>query len=193
VARIVESPHVLRLIAEEIDRVLSAASDDDDSRRRAIECERADAICQRDTLVAAVARGVMEDADARQTLATLRTRIDQLSQSLDRLRFRQRTTERLTAERDRMMALASDFRARAGAMSGAALRELLRPWIEGGMVDKDKRTLTLTIRRVPNAGPFLLLSPGAGRDGQQQKGRALVVRQTIPLPPPGGRARRAGG
>ena len=71
--------------------------------------------------------------------------------------------DRLGADRERLVELARDFAARARAMSGTALRELLRPWIEEVVVDKHSRTLPLIIRRVPNAGPFLLLSPAPER------------------------------
>ena len=134
------------LIDQETDRVLEAAGDHHAERRRALERERSDLTTQRDNVVSAVARGVLTDADAAGALARLRARAEQIA-----------------GERERLVALARDFVARARAMSGAALRELLRPWLEDAVVDKHRRTLTLTIRRVPNVGPFLVLSHSPGR------------------------------
>jgi hypothetical protein len=48
-----------------------------------------------------------------------------------------------------MVALASDFPARAREASGPVLRELLRPWLADAVVDKEARTLTLSIRCIP--------------------------------------------
>jgi hypothetical protein len=50
----------------------------------------------------------------------------------------------------------SGFSAMAEQLGGAALRELVRPWLQGVVTDKTKRTLTLTIRRVPAVGMFAL-------------------------------------
>ncbi len=87
------------------------------------------------------------------------------------------------------MGLAADFPALAKRLPGSELRELIRPWLHDAVVDKHRRTLTLTIRKVREVGMVTLLNNGPGRDDQEHKIR-LTVKRTIHLPPPGGRARK---
>lgn len=58
----------------------------------------------------------------------------------------------LAREADRLAQLAADFPARAKELSGPALRELLKPWIEEATFDKVTHVLTVTVRKVPAAG-----------------------------------------
>jgi len=66
----------------------------------------------------------------------------------------------LDAERERIVALAADFPARARAAAGPELRELVEPWIESATFDKDTRELVLAIRVVPSLQPSRA-APGA--------------------------------
>ena len=91
----------------------------------------------------------MADEDAKATLAALRAQIDELTAPMERLRFDQRAAKGLESRKQELFEMARDFRARAAAASGTALRELLRLWLANGVVDKEKRTVALTIRRVP--------------------------------------------
>jgi len=161
IAAEVARPEVQRAIAKELDRVLSATHDDQAATRKQLERDRSRLTAQRDALVAAVARGVMSDDDARNTLARLRAEIDQVTAALERVRFHQRTTNVVESEKERLLALARDFRARAAEAPGPALRELIRPWLANAVVDKEKRTIALSIRRVP-ADMLLSLSPVRG-------------------------------
>ena len=70
----------------------------------------------------------------------------------------------LSFEKERLVKMAKDFRATICRLTGAARRELLRPWLESAVVDKEERKVTLTIRRVPGVSPFLQLSPLPERD-----------------------------
>jgi hypothetical protein len=58
-----------------------------------------------------------------------------------------------------LSALASDFEARAHAVSAPALRELLEPWIQNASFDKE-RGLDLTIRQVPQMAVELPVMAG---------------------------------
>jgi hypothetical protein len=111
-----------------------------------------------------MADGLCTDAEARQVLAECRARIETTTADLEQLRFEGRRAERLTAERDRLVGLATDFSAQAARMHGGALRELLRPWVQRAVLDKGKRTLMLEIRRIPAEGAFLGLSTAPGPD-----------------------------
>jgi hypothetical protein len=156
IAAVVEHPAVSVIIAEELDRALGATVEGQAEQRAHLERERTTLTAQRDNLVGAVGRGVLTDQDAGAALARNREEMARVTGAIERTRFAERTTTRIAEERDRLLALARDFRARAKEMTGAALRELLRPWLADAVVDKKARTLTLSIRRVPAVGLMLL-------------------------------------
>jgi hypothetical protein len=68
-----------------------------------------------------------------------------------------------------MLLLATDFPARAGKLSGPVLRELVRPWLQDAVVNKEHRTVTLTIRRVPAADSFAFERPAGGQPVKSKK------------------------
>jgi hypothetical protein len=167
VAEVVAAPRVQELIGEEFERVLMAEGAAATDRRRELETERGRLVAERDRVVGAIARGVLTDADAEATVARLRSALEATTAELERLRFDKRHLARLTAERDRLVRLAADFTTQAARLHGAALRELLRPWLQEARVDKLRRTLTLTIRRVPVEGLLSVeSSTGPGRDSR---------------------------
>jgi len=106
----------------------------------------------------------------------------------ERHRFVGRSTGRLAAERDAMVALASDFAARAREATGPALRELVRPWLANAVVDKEARTLTLSIRCIPATLHGMPVFNQGGRDERWQNS-GPTVRRVLSLPagnpPPG--------
>ncbi len=97
-------------------------------------------------------------------LAECRRNIEETTAELERLHFQEHRDAGQLAERDRLLALATDFAAQARHLSGAALRELLWPWLCSAVVDKRKRTLVLEIRRIPASGVGIGLSNGPGPD-----------------------------
>jgi len=163
VARVVSHPSVRRLIASECERQLGELGGEQMERRDALERERAQLASERDRLVAAIARGLLTDAEAAPQLATLRAGLEHVTADLERLRFEGRRAGRFDSEKQRLVTLATDFAALARRASGARLRELLRPWIAGALVDKANRKLILTIRRVPIEGPLVHLRAAPGR------------------------------
>ena len=142
-------PAVQRLIAKELDGLLSASPD----MKRDADKERADLEAQRRRIVERIGRGLITDDDAAPVLADLRGRLEALAAEGERAAFAAANRKAAAAERDRLLGMARDFAARAKDLSGAALRELLRPWIAGAVVDKRARTVTLAIRRVPSSIP----------------------------------------
>ena len=80
------------------------------------------------------------------------------------MRFDARRADALRAEEARLLALAADFRARIGAATGPEARELLRPWIKDAILDHARRTVVLTVRRIPQADSGALSNgrPGPG-------------------------------
>ncbi len=147
VAKIVARPEVQRLIAREFDRLLEG--DDETVARRGIEKERQELEAQHKRVVERIARGLITDAEAATVLAEIRAGIERLTTQRETLRFDQARRRALAAEKERLLAMAADFAARAERLSGTMLRELVTPWLAGAEVDKRRRTVTLTLRRVP--------------------------------------------
>ncbi len=164
VADVVSNPVVADLIAEEIDRVVDGTTDELKARRRTLQTQRDKLTRARTVLVRAIGNETMTEAEAAPELAHIRQQLSTVGNDLERLRFEGRRTNALSAEKGRLLALAKDFGATISRLSGTAQRELLRPWLQGATVDKQARTVTLTIRRIPAVQPFLHLSPLAGRD-----------------------------
>ena len=156
VAKVVGNPKVQRIIALEIDKLLGAAPD----TRRALETERTALEAQRKRLVERIGQGLIEDAEAKPVLADLRARIAACDERREQAKFTTANRKAAASERDRLLAMAKDFAARAGQLSGAALRELLRPWLAEATFDKQARTITLTIRQVPVISPATQPAPG---------------------------------
>jgi len=151
----VARPNVQARIAAEIDRVIDCADDVVAEERQRLERERDRLAAERDRLVSALASGVLTEEEARPTLARLRHEHATTATAAERLRFQNRATNRLEVERDELVAMAADFQTRAREATGSTIRELLRPWLADAVLDKEARTLTLSIRCVPAAGRFL--------------------------------------
>jgi len=156
VAKVVGNPKVQRLIVQELERLLGAVPD----TRRALDKERADLEAQRKRLVERVAAGVVEDAEAKPVLTDIRARLDALAADGERAKFTAASKKALAAERERVLGMAKDFATRASKLSGAALRELLRPWLASATFDKVQRTIALSIWQVPFISPKYM--PGRG-------------------------------
>ena len=168
VARALEDPKAVQAMSRAIDRVLTGPNASRGRERASLEKRRTDLTAQRDKVVAALARGVLTDADATTTLASIRAELAEVTSSLDRARFAERATMSQVDDRDRLLAMASDFRTVANYYltrgNGMALREVLRPWIASAVVDKHMRKLSLAIRLTPEASPFIPLSSSPGPD-----------------------------
>lgn len=146
VAVVMETHPIAELTRLAFERVLAAAHGDQEARRAALDAQRATDQSRLDRLIAAIADGVVAPPDARSQMAEIRARIERTTGELDRFRFDARRAERLLAERDRLVAVAVDFRAQAQRMGGLELRQHLRRWLRSAVVDKVAMTLTLQIR-----------------------------------------------
>lgn len=164
VARVVSHPVVYRMIEDEVDQFMEAATDTQRDQRRSLQSERERIARRQRALVRAIANETLTEAEAEAEIADIRTVLARVDDQLGRLRFERRWTNALSLEKQRLVRMARDFGAAIRKLSGAAQRELLRPWLDSAVVDKEKRVVTLTIRRVPAIGPFLQLSPLPGRD-----------------------------
>lgn len=171
---------------EELDALL-AADVDAQPERSVLERRRDELAAEQQRLVDAIARGVLDAPEAAATLERIRADRAAVAAALEQHRFGRRQAQAQHAERDQLLALARDFQQLAARLHGLELRELLRPWIAGAVVDLTARKVTLTLRRIPQARAFILSSTQAAPGGEQQK---LIVRRTIALPPARPKKRR---
>ena len=163
IGEVVSHPAVQELISDELDRALGNIRGGQENQRSALKAELACLKDSRNRVVQAIGRGVLRDDDASEELETIRQRKEQAGAALEQLTFEKRRSEAAQGEKSRLLKLAADFPKLATRLKGSALRELIRPWLQDGVVDKVQRTLTLTIRRIPDAPPFLRLEPSPGR------------------------------
>jgi hypothetical protein len=82
----------------------------------------------------------------------------------------------LAGDDARSARLAAEFETQALRCTGAALRELVRPWLAGATLNKHARVLTLRIRRVPDV-LGMESSTMLARDGQVHNSRLVVTRR----------------
>jgi hypothetical protein len=162
IGNVVCQPSVAALIANEFDRILTGSGNYRETRRPALVSRVEKAEAKRDRLLRMAADGLCSEVEAHAVLAECRREIDTVAAELDQLRFESRRADRLHAERDRLLALALGFPARAQQLEGRALRELLKPWVESATLDKANRKLVIEIRRVPADGAFIGLYSGPG-------------------------------
>ncbi len=158
IGEVVSHPVVQELIEREFNRALGNLAARRDDIRQTLQKEYKRLHAEKKRLVQAIARGTLADEDVADELTVIRDRLKYLKGELEAERFKVRQDNTLQEEKTRLLALAADFPGLAKRLEGPALKELIRPWVEDAVVDKQKRTLTLTIRRVPEATTFLVLN-----------------------------------
>jgi DNA invertase Pin-like site-specific DNA recombinase len=163
IADVVRQPAIQHAIVEALDEALGRATEDQHNELRLNQVELERLRKERERLIAAVASGILRGDEVRDHMAAVRQRLDAVTANIEQLRFAERQHTALASEREQMLRLATDFPALARKLSGPALRELVRPWLQDALVDKERRTVTMTIRRVPAASTFVLLSGPPGR------------------------------
>lgn len=158
IGRVVAHPSVRTILAEEFERALTMVDEFATTRQGSLDQEASRLGAERERLVDAIQRGTLAADEATARLSAIRTRLGQITHERERARFDDRRTEQVAGERDRLLAIATDFPALAKKLTGPALRNLVAPWLQDGTVDKVDRTLTLTIRRVPALSIFSVMA-----------------------------------
>lgn len=176
IADVVTTPAVTALILEEVERVYSDEASGGATRRAQLERERRKLDDRRRRLAAAIADGVIQKGEAREELASIRAGLDRVTEELERAKFGERAAMVAHSEAARVARLATDFEQLATRASGRALRELIRPWLAGGVFDKAHRRITLSVRTVPSF--VLSASPGRGRPEED----GLLIQRVIEIP-----------
>ena len=156
-------PMTQRRIQAAVDRFLKSMGSSVDSGAQAARAEVAKLEARQGRLVAAIADGTLTNAEAGKQLTALRLQLDAAKQRVHESAFERRRTAVGKSERDRLVAMATDFGAAAKTLDGAELRDLLKPWLASATFDKRTRTLTVAIRRVPASAPlFTVPAPAPG-------------------------------
>lgn len=176
IAEVVADPRIQQLIAEELDRALDAANGGTAAQQRELERERAVLAQKRQRVVDAIGNEVLTGSEAAATMAQIRTRSDAIDAELERLRFAARRLGNVDSLRERLLAVARDFASTAARVTGPALRELLRPWLAEGSVNKETRMLTLVIRRIPDVygSPWLPATEAAAASGGAGRSHSAI-------------------
>jgi DNA invertase Pin-like site-specific DNA recombinase len=162
IAEEVGRPDTQIVIAEELDRLIERADGDVPNGAKVAEVATRKLEKWQANLVDGVAKGTLTDDQAAPALSQIRDELAAAKKEHQRLQAAGRVPNRLRVERDNILALAKGFSKNVQTLSGAALRELLIPWIHGATFEKTTRSLTLTMRLVPITAP-LLLSTSQGR------------------------------
>lgn len=177
VSDVVSAPDVQQLIREEIEGYLASLHGTSADEKAALGARREALVKEKETLVGAIARGVLSDEDARREMERINAGLGAVERSIARLDAMSELEKNLRGEADRLAALARDFPARARDLKGYALRDLLAPWIERAVFDKETRVLELTIRQVPRVD----LGADPGPDEVQPDQHAVHARVTFPM------------
>lgn len=151
VATVAADPQIQVLIREEIERYMRELRSGSGEEKASLAARKQVLEREKDNLVEAIARGVLTDEDAKAKMSRLRDELQDVEQGLARLSTLPKVERQLAREADRLAQLAADFGARAKELTGPALRELLKPWLQEVTFDKVARVLSVTVRRVPIA------------------------------------------
>lgn len=137
-----------------LDEVLTAQRGKRQKDRRNFDAELTQVRQERETLVQKIARGVISDDDAKVYVGVLRDAEEMLKVEKQRSRFEEQGTRVGAKERQRLKAMARDFKERIHKADIATARDLIASWVEGIVVDgrnPRQRTAKLMLRRVPMA------------------------------------------
>jgi DNA invertase Pin-like site-specific DNA recombinase len=155
-ASVIGTPARRREIVAQLNESLAELRRAPVERAVSLEKETAEATRTRDRLVAAVADGTLTGDEAKARLTTVRRALARLEAQRDAIHVDGANQRALDAERDRIAALAMDFRRMARVLHGPALREFIRPWIAGAVFDAQTRVLTLDVRHIPDVSNGVL-------------------------------------
>lgn len=152
IASEVEQPTVQGAIRQAIDDVLTETQATGQDSRARLEKRRRDLERRRENLIGAIEDGTLKGEEARRRMDEVRTGLREVEQAAAGVQAFGRIAETLTRQRDRLLAMAADFRAVAARSDTNALRALILPWLHRATFDKRTRRLTLSIRRIPEDG-----------------------------------------
>lgn len=186
---IVSGPVVQRAIAKALDDALAELREHAGTHRAKLDDRRQQLERQRANLLDAIADGTVTRNEVTSRLEAIRKELETVSSGRERSLFASRGAQHAALERDRLLKMATDFAGLTSTLSGAALRELVKPWLHRAEFQKHERTLTLWVRRVPAVG----LLHTVNKVGTSATERSLIVRRVSLKQPAVGKRIAAGG
>jgi DNA invertase Pin-like site-specific DNA recombinase/ribosomal protein L37AE/L43A len=171
------------VIRSEMSALMRRAKTGNSDQRAQLERDRQQLVKQRKRLVDAIGAGTLTEAEAATNLVEVRSRLASIDAEIERLRFANRATIGMGQEIERLVQLAQDFPKTVKRLEGAALREVIAPWIRYARVDKQRRVLEMSLWAIPAADRVLRLGNSRAL-GTQEKALVsrLTARRTIKLP-----------
>lgn len=158
IGKVVGTPAATSRLAHYIDSALAAVHGAAVPTVDSIDREQATLETKRQRLLSAVENGTITSFEAKDRLTEIRGLLGALQARRDWVSRASVASRTIFAERDRLLALASDFRAAAARLKGAELRELVRPWVRHAVFDTARRVLTVEVCRLPALPNDVLLS-----------------------------------
>lgn len=168
-------PRIRNRIERAVDQAISAAPGAVGETEATLRAERARLEKNRARLVGAIEDGALLPSEASVRLEEIRAACADVDARIQALRFAKSRARGASSERDRLLELVTDLPALAARLKGAALREIIEPWIGSATFDKRTRVMGLGIRPLPLI-PSLLPFTTRARAGRKQAG--LIVRET---------------
>lgn len=184
VAEFVARPETQDVIRSEMSALMRRAKATSTDQRGQLEKDRQQLLKQRKRLVDAIAAGTLTETEVATNLAEVRSRLSSIDAEVERLRFAGRATIGMGQEIERLVQIAQNFTRTVKRLQGAALREVIAPWIRYARVDKERRVLELSLWAIPAADRVLRLDTSRALATQEKALLSrLTARRTIKLPP----------
>ena len=149
ISDVVTHPSTIELIRESAYQMAHRERSGGPERRDVLRKERDRLVTQRKRLVDTIARGMVEESEASASLSEIRGRLVSVEAEQLRIQNARQAASNMEAEAEQIIQQALDFPKMAKVVPPSTLRRLIAPWIGRMVVEKDSRTLTLTMNRVP--------------------------------------------
>lgn len=117
--------------------------------------EREQLLVRRKRIIDTIGRGIIEEAEASTTLSEIRARLASVESEQARAKTSKQSAAKLESQAEQIIAAALDFPQMAKVVPPSVLRQLMAPWIERLEIEKNTRTLTVAINRIPEVGSIM--------------------------------------
>lgn len=149
---VITHPTTIDMIRETAYQSSRGAKDGSRSNAQALTKERDRLEAQRKRIIDSIARDLIQESEASASLSEIRSRIASIDTEQARLKNARKSSAMIEAEAEQLIAQALEFPTVAKSLPSAVLRRLINPWVESLTIDKNARTLTIVINRVPEVG-----------------------------------------
>jgi len=174
VAKVLSDADTHEVIEAEVDRVYNMSTASVSERRKRLTRRRNKLGSHRNNIMRRIKNDVITDEEAKATLQPIRDDLADINSQLQELRFEERQPKADT-ERKELIQAAKDFKTVIAQVPTVEAKELLRPWLEKGVVTVNPRGVTLHIRRVPETLKVLTGSRRSKRPSSGSAKRSINV------------------